>query len=57
LNTSETSLEEVVCCLDLIFDDGHIRAVEFEGYLREAEELGAQLIAFGRKVRKQGIRL
>jgi four helix bundle protein len=57
LNISETSLEEVVCCLDLILDDGHISEVESEGYLREAEGLGAQLIAFGRKVRKQGIRL
>jgi len=57
LNISETSLEEVVCCLDLVLDDGHITEMEFEGYIREAEELGAQLIAFGRKVRKQGIRL
>ena len=57
LNTSETSLEEVVCCLDLVLDDGHITDREFEGHLREAEELGAQLIAFGKKVRKQGIRL
>jgi hypothetical protein len=29
----------------------------FEKYLREAEELGAQLIAFGRKVGTQRIRL
>jgi four helix bundle protein len=57
LNTSETSLEEVVCCLDLVLEDGHITDSEFEGYLKEAEELGAQLIAFGKKVRKQGIRL
>ena len=57
LNTSETSLEEVVCCLDLVLDDGHIADSEFEEYLREAEALGAQLIAFGKKVRKQGIRL
>jgi four helix bundle protein len=57
LNTSETSLEEVVCCLDLILDDGHIREGEFERYLREAEELGAQLIAFGKMVRKEGVRL
>lgn len=57
LNTSETSLEEVVCCLDLILDDGHITETEFDGYLREAEVLGSQLIAFGKKVRKQGIRL
>jgi len=57
LNNSETSLEEVVCCLDLILDDGHISEVEFKGYFKEAEELGSQLIAFGKKVRKQGIRL
>ncbi|MBM4340294.1 MAG: four helix bundle protein [Deltaproteobacteria bacterium] len=57
LNISETSLEEAVCCLDLILDDGHITESEFECYLREAEELGAQLIAFGKKVRHEGIRL
>jgi len=56
LNNSETSLEEVVCCLDLIQDDGHISAAEFQRHMNEAEELGAQLIAFGKKVRKQGIR-
>ena len=57
LNQSETSLEEVVCCLDLILDDGHISKVEFEGFFKEGEELGSQLIAFGKKVRKQGVRL
>ncbi len=57
LNISETSLEEVVCCLDLAFDDGYITQLEFEGYLTEAKELGAQLVAFGKKVRKEGIRL
>ncbi len=57
LNTSETSLEEVVCCLDLILEDGHISEEEFEGYLKEAEDLGAQLIAFGKKVRNEGSRL
>jgi four helix bundle protein len=57
LNISETSLEEVVCCLDLILDDGYITEDVFERYLKEAEGLGAQLIAFGRKVPKQGIRL
>lgn len=57
LNISETSLEEVVCCLDLILDDGHITQDEFIEYLREAERLGAQLIAFGKKVRKTGTRL
>jgi four helix bundle protein len=57
LNTSETSLEEVVCCLDLVLDDGHISKDEFEAYLEDAEQLGAQLIAFGKKVRKEGSRL
>ena len=57
LNISETSLEEVVCCLDLVLDDGYITEDSFVRYLKEAEGLGAQLIAFGRKVCKQGNRL
>jgi four helix bundle protein len=57
LNTSETSLEEVVCCLDLILDDGVITEREFEDYFKEAEELGIQLIAFGKSVRGEGRRL
>ena len=57
LNTSETSLEEVACCLDLILEDGHITGGEFVEYLKEAERLGAQLIAFGKKVRREGTRL
>jgi hypothetical protein len=50
-------LEEVVFCLDLILEDGHITKDEFEKYLKEAENLGAQLIAFGKKVRQEGTRL
>jgi len=57
LNNSETSLEEVVCCMDLILEDGHITEDEFAEYLKEAEGLGAQLIAFGKKVRSEGARL
>jgi len=57
LNNSETSLEEVVCCLDLALDDGHIGKGDLEGYMKEAEDLGAQLIAFGKKVRQEGARL
>jgi len=57
LNMSETSLEEVVCCLDLILEDGLITKDDFENYLKEAGALGAQLIAFGKKVRKEGTRL
>ena len=47
----------MVCCLDLILEDGHISQEEFEDYLKEAEALGAQLIAFGKKVRQEGTRL
>jgi len=43
--------------LDLLLYDGHITGREFEEYLKEAEILGAQLIAFGKKVRKEGTRL
>jgi four helix bundle protein len=57
LNNSETSLEEVVCCLDLILEDELITKDQFVEYLKEAEMLGAQLIAFGKKVRSEGIRL
>jgi len=57
LNTSETSLEEVVGCLDLALEDGYITDSEFEEYLREAQGLGAQLVAFGKKARRQGVRL
>ncbi len=57
LNNSETSLEEVVCCLDLILEDELITRDQFEEYLKEAEMLGAQLIAFGKKVRSEGTRL
>jgi hypothetical protein len=38
-------------------EDGHITEDEFIEYLKEAERLGAQLIAFGKKVRKKGTRL
>ena len=57
LNNSETSLEEVVCCMDLILDDGHMTEREFAEHLKEAERLGAQLIAFGKRVRAEGTRL
>ena len=57
LNNSEASLEEVVCCLDLSLEDGYVTDGEFEEYVREAEALGRQLIAFGKKVRQEGGRL
>ncbi len=57
LNNSETSLEEVICCLDLILEDGRITKDEFDEYLKKAETLGSQLIAFSKKVRREGTRL
>ncbi len=57
LNNAEASLEEVVSCLDLLLDDGRIQRDDFEAYIREAEALGAQLIAFGKKLRHEGTRL
>ncbi len=42
LNNSETSLEEVVACLDLILEDGYITKGEFDKYLNEAVKLGSQ---------------
>jgi four helix bundle protein len=57
LNNSETSLEEVVSCLDLILEDELITKDEFENYLKEAETIGAQLIAFSKKVRSEATRL
>jgi hypothetical protein len=50
-------LEGIVCCQDLVLDVDRITEAEFVGYLREGEKLGAQLIPFGRKVLRQGIRL
>ena len=50
-------MEEIVCCLDLIWEDELITKEEFENYFKEAERLGAQLIAFGKKVRSEGTRL
>jgi hypothetical protein len=43
--------------MDLILEDGHITEGEFVEYLKEAERLGAQLIAFGKSVRTEGTRL
>jgi hypothetical protein len=40
-----------------MLEDGYISKEEFEDHLKEAEALGAQLIAFGKKVRREGTRL
>jgi four helix bundle protein len=52
LNTSLTSVEEVVACLDIAFDEKYINIEEHNGCLVKAENLGKQLIAFSKKLRK-----
>lgn len=51
LNTSLSSLCEVVACLDAAIDDKYISAKEHEFWLSEAESLYRQLSAFSSKVR------
>ncbi|PIY96805.1 MAG: hypothetical protein COY66_02645 [Candidatus Kerfeldbacteria bacterium CG_4_10_14_0_8_um_filter_42_10] len=51
LNTSLTSLEEVVACLDIALDEKYISAKEHDEYLAKAELLGKKLIAFCKKLR------
>lgn len=46
LNTSHTSLNEVVACLDLALDDGYITEEQHKFYFGEAEKLANQLTAF-----------
>ena len=52
LNTSLTSVNEVVACLDCALDDDYITKDEYDKYLVEAENLYKQLKAFASKVRK-----
>lgn len=51
LNEALTSLEEVICCLDLAMDDNYITETEFKEKLLKAEKLGKQLIAFQKRLR------
>ena len=46
LNNSHTSLNEVIACLDLVFDDGYINEKERQECLQRAEKLANQLTAF-----------
>jgi four helix bundle protein len=52
LNTSLTSLEEVVACLDIALDEKYINAKNHQKYLLMAENLGKQLLGFCKKLRK-----
>lgn len=53
LNTSHTSLNEVVACLDLALNNAYIRNGEHEEYLIKAENLANQLTAFRKKLIKE----
>lgn len=53
LNSALTSLEEVVCCLDLALDDGYINNNEYLNLINKGENLGKQLIGFQNKLRKK----
>jgi len=52
LNTALGSLNEVVACLDVAFDDKYISDKELGEYLNMAENIYKQLKAFSSKVRK-----
>jgi four helix bundle protein len=52
LNISLTSINEVVACLDCIFDDNYISLLEHQYFLDKAENIIRQLKAFLSKVRK-----
>lgn len=52
LNTSTTSLLEVISCLDAALDDHYITATQHDHYCTEAEIIYKQLRAFSSKVRK-----
>ena len=52
LNTSLTSVNEVVACLDCALDDSYLTEEEHNNYLSKAENLARQLKAFSSKVRK-----
>ena len=51
LNQSLTSLEEVMCCLDLALSDNYINETEFNYFVGKGEILGKQLIGFQNKLR------
>ena len=56
LNTSLTSVNEVVACLDASLDDKYITTENHDYYLNKAENIYKQLRAFSSKVRKDNIK-
>ena len=54
LNNASGSLEEVVSGLDLARNDGYISNDIFNALVKDAENIGRQLIAFGKSARNNG---
>jgi four helix bundle protein len=52
LNQSDTSVNEVIACLDICLDDGYIDEVLHKKFLEKAEQLIAQLAGFRRFLKK-----
>jgi four helix bundle protein len=52
LNTSLSSLNEVISCLDIALDDGYIVQDQYDNYLEKGRSIYRQLRAFSSKVRK-----
>ena len=52
LNQAHTSLNEVVACLDLCYDDGYITDEELKSFTDKSENLAKQLSSFAQSLRK-----
>ncbi len=50
LNLSHTSLNEVVSCLDIAYDNGYITQEVLHKHLLKAEKIANQLTAFHKKL-------
>jgi four helix bundle protein len=52
LNQADTSLDEVIACLDICLDDGYIDRDLHKKFLKKTEEIIAQLAGFRRFLKK-----
>ena len=50
LNNSHTSINEVVACLDIAFDNEYLTQAECESFIDQAAKLADQLTAFRKKL-------
>ena len=56
LNMALTSLNEVIACLDVAFDDDYMTLDEYKYFMNKAKDIYKQLKAFTSKVRKDNRR-